>query len=217
MSTELNEEVKGRPAGVPSWLLPMLLLLLGALFVWYFLKGCNDVPAMPPTTDTVVLVKTDTITLSAPIYKIKLPDGTELEGIKGGIEDLLVAFLMDSTTKGGKDNWFDFNDLNFKTGTAEVLPDSKKQLDNIVAILKAFPKVKVKVGGYTDKVGEEAFNKKLSQGRADAVATALKDSGVGGQVIGAEGYGSQFAKYPADAPEADRVKDRRVSLSVREK
>ena len=198
-------------------MLPMLLLLLGALFVWYFLRGCNDVPATPPVADTVVQVKTDTITLAAPVYKVKLPDGTELEGIKGGIEDLLVAFLMDSTAKGGKDNWFDFNDLNFKSGTAEILPESKKQLDNIVAILKAFPGVKVKVGGYTDKVGEEAFNKKLSQGRAEAVATVLKDSGVGGQVTGAEGYGSQFAKFPADAPEADRVKDRRVSLSVREK
>ena len=217
MSTEFNEEVKGRPIGVPSWLLPMLLLLLGALFVWYFLKGCGNVPATTPVVDTVVQVKTDTITLAAPVYKIKLPDGTEIEGVKGGIEDLLVAFLMDSTAKGGKDNWFDFNDLNFKTGTAEILPESKKQLDNIVAILKAFPKVKVKVGGYTDKVGDEGFNKKLSKDRAEAVSTALKDSGVGAQLTGAEGYGSQFAKYPADAPETDRVKDRRVSLSVREK
>ena len=79
------------------------------------------------------------------------------------------------------------------------------------------PKAKVKIGGYTDKVGDEARNKKLSGDRASAVASALKVAGVGGQVTGAEGYGSQFAKFPASAPEEDRVKDRRVSLSVREK
>lgn len=217
MSAEQHDDVQGRIIAVPAWLMPLLLLLLGALFVWYFLRGCNNAPVTPPVVDTVVTTKTDTITLAAPVYKVKLPNGSELEGIKGGIEDLLVAFLMDSTAKGGKDNWFDFNDLNFTTGTAEIIPESRKQLDNIVAILKAFPKVKVKVGGYTDKVGDAAVNKKLSQDRANAVAAALKESGVGDQVIGAEGYGSEFAKFPADAPETDRVKDRRVSLSVREK
>jgi len=93
----------------------------------------------------------------------------------------------------------------------------KKQLNNIVEILKAYPKVKIKLGGYTDKVGDEAANKKLSGERASAVAAALKEAGVATQVTGAEGYGSQFAKYPADAPEQDRLKDRRVSVSVREK
>jgi outer membrane protein OmpA-like peptidoglycan-associated protein len=45
----------------------------------------------------------------------------------------------------------------------------------------------------------------------------LRNAGLEGQVVGAEGYGSEFAKFPESAPEADRVKDRRVSVSVREK
>ena len=44
---------------------------------------------------------------------------------------------------------------------------------------------------------------------------ALDKASVGKQVTGADGYGSDFAKYPATAPEADRVRDRRVSVSVR--
>ena len=59
--------------------------------------------------------------------------------------------------------------------------------------------------------------KNLSQQRADAVLAALKEAGVGAQVEGAEGYGSEFAKYPETAPEEDRLKDRRVSFSVRAK
>jgi outer membrane protein OmpA-like peptidoglycan-associated protein len=93
--------------------------------------------------------------------------------------------------------------------------ESQKQVDNMTAILKAYPAVKLKIGGYTDKVGNEAANVKLSGARATAVKEALGKAGVGTQVDGAEGYGSKFAVYAADAPEADRVKDRHVSVSVR--
>ena len=128
-----------------------------------------------------------------------------------------MTFLNDPNAQPGKDTWFDFSDLNFEFSTAKIIPESRKEVDNIVQILKAYPNVKVKIGGYTDKVGDDAANKKLSQERADAVAAALKDAGVGAQVEGAEGYGEEFAKYPESAPDADRVKDRRVSRSVRAK
>ena len=45
--------------------------------------------------------------------------------------------------------------------------------DNIAAILKAFPKAKFKIGGYTDKTGDEPGNMKLSNDRAKAVKDAL--------------------------------------------
>ncbi|MBO9571145.1 MAG: OmpA family protein, partial [Chitinophagaceae bacterium] len=149
--------------------------------------------------------------------KLRLPNGVEIDAYKGGIEDLLIAFINDTAAKAGKDNWFDFNSLNFKFGTAEILPESRPQLENITQILKAYPKVKIKIGGYTDKTGSEDANKKISKERAEAVSQALTASGVRSQITGAEGYGSEFAKYPADAPETERIKDRRVSVSVREK
>mgnify|MGYP003549474395 CR=1 FL=1 len=111
--------------------------------------------------------------------------------------------------------WFDFDNLNFETGSANLTAGSQAQVSNMVAILKAFPAAKLKIGGYTDKVGNEASNRKLSASRANAVKAALDKGGVGAQVIGAEGYGSEFAKFPADAPESDRVKDRHVSVSIR--
>jgi outer membrane protein OmpA-like peptidoglycan-associated protein len=167
--------------------------------------------------DTVVQVRTDTVTVVRAPRKIVLVNGVEIDATVGGIEDLLIAFLNDPAAKPGTDNWFDFNDLNFEFGTARIIPESRRELDNLVQILKAYPKVKVKLGGYTDRVGDPAANMKLSQERADAVALALREAGLAGQVVGAEGYGSSFAKFPESAPEADRVKDRRVSVSVREK
>lgn len=150
--------------------------------------------------------------------KVQLPGGIEIDALKGGIEDKLVAFLNDANSKPGKDVWFDFDNLNFKTNSAEITPESATQVQNIVAILKAYPKLKVKIGGYTDKTGESAANLVLSQQRADALLAALtKMSANPQQLLGAEGYGSQYAKAAVDASDTEKQKDRRISLSVREK
>ncbi|HNP22396.1 MAG TPA: OmpA family protein [Panacibacter sp.] len=150
--------------------------------------------------------------------KVQLPGGIEIDALKGGIEDKLVAFLNDANSQPGKDVWFDFDNLNFKTNSAEITSESGVQVQNIVAILKAYPKLKIKIGGYTDKTGDSAANLALSQQRADALLAALtKMSANPAQLTGAEGYGSQYAKAAADAPDSEKQKDRRISLSVREK
>jgi outer membrane protein OmpA-like peptidoglycan-associated protein len=199
-----------------------ILAGLGLLALMTFLfRGCLDtnkeavVPAV--VTDSTVVERTEVVVPTKESLKVTLPNGVTLDAYKGGIEDLLVSFLQDANAKPGNDNWFDFSDLNFKFGTSEIEPSSRKEVDNISEILKAFPNAKIKIGGYTDKVGDEAANKKLSGERASAVAAALKDLGVGGQIEGSEGYGSEFAKFPASASEEDRIKDRRVSVSVRSK
>jgi outer membrane protein OmpA-like peptidoglycan-associated protein len=205
-------------------LFPLLLLLLAGLAAWYFLfggkQGCNKSKVTADTTVVSKPVEETIPSVSLPeSFKVKLPNGIELDAFKGGIEDKLVGFLGTDWMKLGEDSlkktWFDFDNLNFKTGSAEITPESQQQVNNMIAILKAFPAAKLKIGGYTDKVGNEAANKKLSGERANAVKAALDKAGVGARVLGAEGYGSEFAKYPADAPESDRVKDRHVSVSVR--
>ena len=214
-------------SGAGRILIPLLLAVFAIALLWYLMKGCNEKNSVTQATsnDTTIVAEKpammDTAAAAATTaresLKVKLPDGKELDAYKGGIEDKLVVFLNDNSSVAGKDVWFDFDDLNFKTGTAEIVAESQKQIDNIALILKAYPKVKIKIGGYTDKTGNEEGNKKLSQARAEAVKTALGTAGVGAQVTGAEGYGSSFAKYAADAPDSDRVKDRHVSVSVREK
>ncbi len=215
--------------GMPKWLLPLLLLLLGALALWYFLKGCNSTP--PPVAaidtvkvDTAVTPMIDTAKINAAVAKVKealqvkLPDGTSLNAYKGGIEDRLVTCLNDANCLAGKEIWYDFDNLNFELGSAKITAESQSQIGNIAAILKAFPKAKIKIGGYTDKTGDEAANLKLSQARAEATAAAIKAAGGSvAQIVGAEGYGSKFAKVAATASDAERQPDRHISVSVREK
>jgi outer membrane protein OmpA-like peptidoglycan-associated protein len=199
-----------------KWLVPVLIAVVGIGLLLYFMKGCKNDDTN--TTAIVAPVVIDTPAAAPASYKVTLPDGSELDAFKGGIEDKLVAFLNDSNAKTGKDVWFDFDNLNFETGSANITAESQAQVKNIAAILKAFPKSKIKIGGYTDRTGDAAANKKLSQSRADAVVAALTAAGANAsQLEGAEGYGSEFAKAAADASEDERKKDRKISVSIREK
>ncbi|MDF2187373.1 OmpA family protein [Paraflavitalea sp. CAU 1676] len=208
-------------SGGNKWLMPLIIALIVIAALYYLFKGCNKSAgdAAVPPADTVVNRAQDLP--AAPVMesiKVKLPDGVELDAYRGGIEDKLVTFLNDPASQGGKDVWFDFDNLNFQTGSAEITAESMRQVNNIAAILKAYPKLKIKIGGYTDKSGDVAVNKKLSQDRADAVLKALKDTGSNSaQLVGAEGYGSEFAKAAADAPDEERRLDRRIAVGVREK
>ncbi len=202
-----------------NWLLPLLLVLIAAALVWYFLKGCNKSSSEAVSIDSTIVV-TPPVAMPAltltPI-KVKLPNGKQLDAYTGGIEDKLVAYL-NSNEPVSKDKWFDFDNVNFKTGTTEVTDSSQKQIQNIAEILKAYPKVKVKVGGYTDKTGDSTANQKLSQSRAETIANAIKTSGANAaQIVGAEGYGSQFATVDVNASDEARKVDRRMALNVREK
>ena len=217
MSGVAGEAKKGM-----KWLLPVLLIAVAIALLWYFMKGCGGGTATAEKDTSTAVIKPAVdetpVVVSVPSFKVKLPDGVELDALKGGVEDQLVTFLSDANSKTGKDVWFDFDNLNFETGSATITAESQKQVNNIASILKAFPKTKIKIGGYTDKTGDAASNKKLSQDRADAVVAALKAFGANtAQLLGAEGYGAEFAKAAADASEDERKKDRRIAVSVREK
>lgn len=144
---------------------------------------------------------------------LKLPNSTEINVAKGSLEDQMVSYFTapefaNLSEDQLKEKWFNFDGVNFETGSANLTTDSKKQLDNLISILNAFPAMKLKVGGYTDKTGNESDNLKLSKARAIAIKDYLKLA----QVTEAEGYGSKFAIVPADASDEERAKDRRMSL-----
>lgn len=150
---------------------------------------------------------------------VTLPDGTKLQAYPGGIEDQLVKFIQSDEYKNGtaetlKEKWFPFDDLKFKFGGTDLEEASKRQLDNITAILKAFPNVKIKLGGYTDKKGDDAKNLKLSDDRAKAIKAMLEKAGVGAQVPEAEGYGEQFATVAETGTDTERAVDRKTSVRL---
>ncbi len=146
----------------------------------------------------------------------KLPDGVVLDIPELGIENKLLNFIKDSSKVVDKTTWFDFDRLLFETGSTQLKPESQEQLENIVKILKAYPNVEIKVGGYTDNVGNPENNLKLSQVRAEAVKAEMVKMGIPESRISAEGYGDKFPVASNDTEEG-REKNRRVSLRVTKK
>jgi len=170
------------------------------------------VPADPtPGSDTA-----STLAAVGAFGKKPLPGGVELNVPERGIESNLIAFITDSSRPVNDTTWFNFDRLNFATGSATILPESEEQLNNIAAVLKAYPAVNVKVGGYTDNSGDPAANRKLSQQRADAVRRALVGKGIAANRMAAEGYG---ADHPVgdNATEEGRAQNRRIALRVTKK
>lgn len=211
-----------------NWLWPVLLGVAGlALLIYLLGRGCNgdEMASTTTTTDTTTQytapVATDTAittTTTRESTKVRLVNNTELDAYRGGVEEKLVNCLNDDACQAGKDQWFDFDNINFETGSARLTPESQAQVNNIVAILKAYPKARIKIGGYTDKTGNESANQKLSQDRAEAVTAAIKAGGItSAQLEAPEGYGSSFAKVSETASDEERRADRRISVQLREK
>lgn len=145
--------------------------------------------------------------------------GNKINAFENGLESRMAAFLnAGGYEKAANDQafattWYDFDNVNFAMGSSDkLLGDSHKQLENLAIILKAYPTAKIKIGGYTDKTGDEAGNMKLSQSRAQYIQKILTDLGVGAQIVSAEGYGSKFAKVPAAATDAERATDRKMAV-----
>ena len=101
--------------------------------------------------------------------------------------------------------------LLFDTGKTDIKPESSAQLDQMVAVLKAQPAVKVFIVGHTDNVGAVDANLKLSQGRAQAVVAALTQRGIAASRLQAHGD-ANFAPVASNGSEDGRAKNRRVEM-----
>ncbi len=156
---------------------------------------------------------TDTAPSTGASFDRTLSTGFALKGMSGGVESGLIGFL-ESGAAVDKTTWFDFDRVTFASGSDQLdMAASDEQLNNLVEILKAYPNVKLKIGGYTDNTGSESANQKLSQRRAEAVVTALVGKGVEADRLDGEGYGSQFPVASNDTEEG-RAKNRRMALRV---
>jgi K(+)-stimulated pyrophosphate-energized sodium pump len=128
----------------------------------------------------------------------------------------LVSVLQSPTAQSTQVTWIDFDRLLFNSGEATLQPQSNQQLDNVAAILRAYPAVKIRLGGYTDNTGDPTANQKLSEERADSVMTALEQRGIDSSRLSAQGYGEENP-VADNSTEEGRQKNRRISIRVAEK
>lgn len=105
--------------------------------------------------------------------------------------------------------------ITFELGSAEIQPTSYPELDKIAEILKQ-KKVRVRIEGHTDDIGEAAFNQLLSEKRAESIKNYLVLKGLDPQRFETVGYGE--SKPIADnKTEKGRAQNRRVEFLIIEK
>ena len=103
------------------------------------------------------------------------------------------------------------SDVLFEFDSATLTPAAAAHLARLAERLKGS---KVEIGGFTDSLGAPAYNRKLSQRRADTVKDELARLGATG--LTARGYGESRPVAPneingKDNPEG-RAENRRVEL-----
>lgn len=77
---------------------------------------------------------------------------------------------------------------------ATLLPESKNALDSLILMLNENPNIIIELSAHTDYRGAEAYNKKLSQKRAESVVKYLINHGIAADRLTAVGYGEEKPK-----------------------
>jgi outer membrane protein OmpA-like peptidoglycan-associated protein len=104
-------------------------------------------------------------------------------------------------------------DVLFTTGRADLKPGATGNLNKLVAFLDKYPDRSVAIQGYTDSVGSEDSNQRLSERRADSVKSYLTGQGIGSIRLSASGKGQSDPVAGNDSA-AGRQQNRRVEVII---
>lgn len=105
------------------------------------------------------------------------------------------------------------SDVLFDTGHYSLKPGAREKLAKVAGILIAYPGLNIEVGGYTDNVGGDEMNQKLSENRAGTVRDYLVQQGVTTNSVSAKGFGNS-APVATNDNSGGRQENRRVELVV---
>jgi len=214
-----------RTVGTPKWLWPVVLaVLLIAALIWFANRKTSTVndavnTAANSASDAASQASTAASNAASSLgafVKSSIPGGVDLNVPENGMESKLLVFIRDPNAQPSRETWFEFDRLNFDTGGDHLQLSSQEQLENIAKILRAYPNVHARVGGYTDTQGDPAANLKLSQDRANVVTAQLVALGVDSSRLDAKGYGSEHAVGDNNTIDG-RAANRRIALRVTQK
>lgn len=101
--------------------------------------------------------------------------------------------------------------IYFRSGSARLDAKSTPLLDNLFDIVRRCPELTIEIGGHTDSAGSNSANQRLSEQRAQAVASYLRDKGIPASRMIAVGYGESKPVVPNTSAENMR-RNRRIEF-----
>ncbi|MES2387412.1 MAG: OmpA family protein [Bacteroidota bacterium] len=105
------------------------------------------------------------------------------------------------------------HNIFFETNKSTLLPESKAELDILVAFLAENPGLHIEIGGHTDDVGSDAENVKLSEARAKSVSAYLVQNKIAGTRLSVKGYGKAHP-ISSKTDEVSRKMNRRTEFKI---
>lgn len=150
------------------------------------------------------------VTAPLPVEAVALPNGTSVNLEPRTLNYELQRYLAsnEATPKT-----FQFDKLNFDTGSAAIRAEDRANVDALAQILAAYPNARAKVAGYTDARGTAPANAQLGQQRADAVVAALVAKGIANDRIEAVS-GGESTPTDTNATAQGQFENRRTELIV---
>jgi len=136
---------------------------------------------------------------------------TDKAAMRARLSEQLNSILQTRDTARGL--IVSMSDVLFDTGQYSLKPGAREKLAKVAGILLAYPGLNIAVGGYTDNVGGDEMNQKLSENRATSVRDYLVQQGVTTNSVSARGFGNTLPVASNDNS-AGRQQNRRVELLV---
>ncbi|MRS65806.1 OmpA family protein [Larkinella terrae] len=153
-------------------------------------------PTIAPKVESESVPKTapPTVAETKPVAPVPAPANTDL-----------------STLATGKT--VTLNNVYFDQSSYLLRPESHAQLNQLVALLKSRPGLKIEISGHTDNVGDPRLNLALSENRARVIMSYLITNGIAENRLRFKGYG-QTQPVAANDSEENKRKNRRVEVKL---
>jgi len=143
-----------------------------------------------------------------------LPTGYEVRAANDGLEQRLLDAVSDRNN-AARASWLVFDRVWFAGDGARLdVGLSGEQLENVAAILEAYPTVKLEIAGYNDAAAPAAAAKQLATARAEAVKERLIALGVAEPRLKTAGHGRAQPRCAAKDVEACRAKQPRIAARI---
>ena len=137
----------------------------------------------------------------------------ERDDLAGQLDGALSSVAQ--ITKTARGVVVNLPDILFDVNKATLKQNTQVALAKLAGIVQVFPRINLRIEGYTDSTGSDELNMRLSRERADAVMSFLQSQGVAASRMTDHGYGPRFP-VADNATVEGRAKNRRVEIVLAE-
>ena len=126
--------------------------------------------------------------------------------------------IRETNTETGAQQLKDVGNIHFAFDKSDIRPEAAVILDKVVAIMKAYPELKIEIGSHADARGADAYNQKLSERRAASTMEYIVSKGIDQSRLTAQGYGESMplndCTQPTGCTNEQYAKNRRSEFKI---